>query len=125
MTTYNLEEIPNSWEVQTQFHQIFTESANCRTCGGYSKSCPKGIDVKEGVALANKGKFSEAGELFVECVMCNFCMTACPEYIAPNHVGLFARRVTAYFHTRPSNLINRLEKMRKGELTVDIDEDQG
>ena len=122
--TYNLEEIPNSWEVQTQFHQIFTESANCRTCGGCTKSCPKGIDVKEGVALANKGKFSEAGELFVECVMCNFCMTACPEYIAPNHVGLFARRVTAYFHTRPSNLINRLEKMRKGELTVDIDEDQ-
>ena len=24
--TYNLEEIPNSWEVQTQFHQIFPES---------------------------------------------------------------------------------------------------
>jgi hypothetical protein len=45
-------------------------------------------------------------------------MTGCPEQIAPNRVGLFARRVTAYFHSRPSNLINRLEKIRRGELAI-------
>jgi ferredoxin len=119
--TYSLAEIPNSWEVHTEFHRIFPEASKCRECGGCDKSCPKEIEVKHGVYLASKGRFQEAGELFVECVMCNFCMTACPEYIAPNHVGLFARRVTAYFHSRPSNLIDRLERLRKGEYTITHD----
>ena len=120
--TYGLEAIPNSWEVQQRFHTIFPEADHCRHCGGCDRSCPKGIQVEEGVRLASRGRFREAGELFIECVMCNFCMTACPEFIAPNHVGLFARRVTAYFHIRPSNLIRRLEEMRRGELEVRIDE---
>lgn len=116
--TYRLDEIPSSWEVQGAFHHIFPEAEHCRHCGGCDKSCPKDIQIEKGVDLASKGRFREAGELFTECVMCNFCMTACPEFISPNHVGLFARRVTAYFHTRPSNLINRLEEIRKGELGV-------
>lgn len=115
---YQLEEISNSWEVQDKFQHFFPEASNCRHCSGCSQTCPKGIDVEHGVELAAKGRFKEAGELFVECVLCNLCQTACPESIAPNHVGLFARRVTAYFHIRPSNLINRLEKLRKGELQV-------
>ncbi len=116
--TYELGEIRNSWEVQAHFSRIFPEADHCRNCHGCTVSCPKGIQVERGVELAVKGRFREAGELFVECVMCNFCMTACPEFIAPNHVGIFARRVTAYFHIRPSNLINRLEKLRRGELQI-------
>lgn len=116
--TYDLTAIKNSWEVQAKFHQIFPEADHCRECGGCNASCPKGIDVERGVELAAKGRFSEAGNLFIECVMCDLCMTACPEHISPNHVGLFSRRVTAYFHIRPSNLINRLETLRKGGLRV-------
>ncbi|HEB97339.1 MAG TPA: ferredoxin [Sedimenticola thiotaurini] len=116
--TYELGEINNSWEVQAHFNRIFPEADHCRHCSGCTRSCPKGIDVEKGVELASKGRFREAGELFIECVMCNFCMTACPEFIAPNHVGIFARRVTAYFHIRPSNLINRLEKLARGELQI-------
>ncbi len=116
--SYSLEQIPNSWEVQTEFQRIFPETQQCRSCHGCTTACPKGIDVERGVELAAKGQFREAGDLFVECIMCDLCMTGCPEQIAPNRVGLFARRVTAYFHTRPSNLINRLEKIRTGELTV-------
>lgn len=115
---YELSEINNSWEVQAHFSRIFPEADHCRHCSGCTTSCPKGIDVEKGVELACKGRFREAGELFIECVMCNFCMTACPEFIAPNHVGIFARRVTAYFHIRPSNLINRLEKLHRGELQI-------
>ncbi|MEW8013303.1 MAG: ferredoxin [Candidatus Sedimenticola endophacoides] len=115
---YQLDEIKNSWEVQARFHQFFPEAEKCRHCGGCNTTCPKGIQVEKGVELASKGKFREAGELFGECVLCNLCQTACPESIAPNHVGLFSRRVTAYFHTRPSNLIRRLERLRKGELQV-------
>ncbi len=120
---YRLSHIKNSWDLHSQFHRIFPEAANCRHCGGCTKGCPKGIDVEKGVALASDGRFKEAGELFVECIMCNICMTGCAEEIAPNHVGLFARRVTAYFHSRPSNLINRLEQIRKGELTIDTTEE--
>ncbi|OOZ38581.1 ferredoxin [Solemya pervernicosa gill symbiont] len=116
--TYQLDEIKNSWDVQAQFHRIFPEAQDCRHCGGCVKTCPKGIDVEHGVRLANKGRFKEAGDLFIECIMCNLCMTACPELISPNHVGLFSRRVTAYFHIRPSNLINRLEALRTDQLQI-------
>ncbi len=116
--SYQLTDIQNSWEVQSKFHQIFPETSNCRKCGGCTESCPKGIDVQHGVELAAEGKFRETGELFIECVMCNLCMTACPEHIAPNHVALFCRRTMAYFHIRPANLISRLEEIRKDELQI-------
>ncbi len=116
--SYKLSEIDTSWDVQTEFHRIFPEAEQCRHCNGCNKACPKGIDVEGGVDLAVKGRFREAGEKFIDCVMCNLCMTGCPEYIDPNHVGLFSRRVTGYFHTRPSNLINQLEAIRTGELSV-------
>ncbi len=122
--SYQLSEIKNSWDVQTNFHQIFPEAEKCRHCHGCNQACPKDIDVELGVELANKGRFREAGELFVECVMCNLCNTGCPEFIEPNHLGLFARRVTGYFHTRPSNLINQLEAIRSGELDVTFAEDR-
>ena len=117
---YKLENIRNSWEVQANFHAIFPEADNCRHCGGCNTTCPKGIDVEKAVLLAAKGRFREAGDLFIECVLCDLCQSACPENIAPNHVGIFSRRVTSHLHTRPSNLINRLERLRKGELKVEI-----
>lgn len=122
--SYDLSEINTSWDVQTQFHEIFPEAEKCRHCHGCNQACPKDIDVELGIDLAVKGRFRESGELFVECVMCNLCMTGCPEFIDPNHVGLFSRRVTGYFHTRPSNLINRLEAIRMGELDVSIEDDE-
>jgi hypothetical protein len=45
--------------------------------------------------------------------MCELCDAACPELIAPAHVGLFSRRVTAHLHLRPPNLIKRLEELRQ------------
>ncbi|MBF0471805.1 MAG: ferredoxin [Gammaproteobacteria bacterium] len=115
---YHLTDFRDSWDVQGKFHDVFPEVSHCRSCGGCDKACPKEIEVEMGVALAAKGRFREAGELFVECVMCNLCKSSCPERIDPNHVGLFCRRVTAYFHIRPSNLINRLESIRKGEFRI-------
>lgn len=121
--TYQLADINTSWEVQTEFRRIFSEAEKCRHCNGCNQACPKGIDVERGVDLAVKGRFRESGDLFVECVMCDLCMTGCPEFIDPNHVGLFARRVTAYFYTRPSNLLNQLQAIRTGELSVDTGDD--
>lgn len=118
--TYQMSDFKNSWETQAQFHQVFPEAIHCRHCGGCTLSCPKEIEAEKGVELAVEGKFREAGELFLECVMCGLCLTSCPERITPNHVGLFCRRISAYFHIRPSNLIHRLEEIRKGHYPVDI-----
>jgi CO dehydrogenase/acetyl-CoA synthase alpha subunit len=110
---YELAELSDGWDIQARFQEIFPEAARCRHCHGCVSSCPKGIVVEEGVALAVAGHFREAGEAFFECVMCELCDTACPEQIAPAHVGLFCRRITAFFHLRPPNLIHRLEEIRQ------------
>lgn len=111
---YDIAAFHDGWDIQARFHETFPEAAGCRHCQGCVRSCPKGIAVEQGVALAAAGRFREAGELFLECVMCELCDVACPERIAPAHVGLFCRRVTAHFHLRPPNLIHRLEELRQG-----------
>lgn len=115
---YRLDQIPSSWQVQKSFTRIFPEATSCRNCGGCNEACPRGIEVEKGVNLAAEGNFREAGGIFSNCIMCDLCMTGCPENIAPNHVGLFARRVNAYFHIRPSNLINRLGEIERGEHSI-------
>jgi succinate dehydrogenase/fumarate reductase-like Fe-S protein len=110
---YQLSEFNDSWDIHALFQDIFPEAARCRHCHGCVVSCPKGISVEEGVAQASAGRFRDSGETFFECVMCELCDGACPELIAPAHVGLFSRRVTAHFHLRPPNLIHRLEELRQ------------
>ncbi len=110
---YELSDFNDSWDIHARFQDIFPEAARCRHCHGCNVSCPKGIKVEEGVAQASAGRFRDAGEIFFECVMCELCDGACPELIAPAHVGLFSRRVTAHFHLRPPNLIHRLEELRQ------------
>ena len=110
---YDLADFKDSWDIHARFQDIFPEAARCRHCHGCNVSCPKGITVEEGIAQASAGRFRDAGEIFFECVMCELCDGACPELIAPAHVGLFSRRVTAHFHLRPPNLIHRLEELRQ------------
>jgi succinate dehydrogenase/fumarate reductase-like Fe-S protein len=110
---YEIRELKDGWDVHARFHKIFPEAMRCRHCHGCNTACPKGISVENGVALASAGRYREAGEAFFECIMCELCDSACPELIAPAHVGLFSRRVTAYFHLRPPNLIHRLEELRQ------------
>lgn len=110
---YELGDFVDSWDIHARFQDIFPEAERCRHCHGCNVSCPKGIAVEEGVAQASAGRFRDAGETFFECVMCELCDGACPEFIAPAHVGLFSRRVTAHFHLRPPNLIHRLEELRQ------------
>ena len=78
--------------------------------GGEELALFFGVGFGFGVGVA-----FEAGEAFFECVMCELCDAACPELIAPAHVGLFSRRVTAHFHLRPPNLIHRLEELRQAK----------
>lgn len=118
--SYVLSDFENSWDMETRFHSIFPEARDCRHCGGCNNACPKGIEVEKVVNLSAEGKFKEAGALFFECVMCGLCISSCPERITPNHVGLFARRIDAFFHIRPSNLINRLLEIEEGKHKIEI-----
>lgn len=115
---YEIDDFKDGWDIHARFKDIFPEASRCRHCHGCVQSCPKGIAAEEGVALAAAGRFREAGETFFECVMCELCDAACPELIAPAHVGLFSRRITAHFHLRPPNLIHRLEELRQEQSGI-------
>jgi len=115
---YKIEEINKYENVDRIFQEVFSEAKNCRHCGGCNVTCPAGIDVEQGVVLAAKSQYAAAGELFMSCVQCNLCETACPESIAPNHLGSFCRRVSTSFSNRPPNLERQLRKIRSGELQV-------
>lgn len=109
----------DSWELADELAASFPEAADCRHCGGCDTACPRGIDVQRGVTLAVDGRLGAAGDLFDECVMCGLCTDACPESIDPNHLGLWARRVTTSAFVRPANLVHRLGQLERGELTIE------
>ena len=123
---YQIEDVEDSWRVNAQLNDIFPEAKHCRHCSGCDRSCPKDIAVQLGVNLAVAGDIRGASDVFEDCVMCNLCTLACPEYIRPNHVGLFARRAVAALSLRPTDLIARLQQIDSGGLGVDVDaiEDQ-
>ena len=118
---YQAEDIADSWRVNAQLNEIFPEARHCRHCSGCDRSCPKDIEVQRGVNLAAAGDIRGASDVFENCIMCNLCTLACPEYIRPNHVGLFARRAVAALSLRPSDLIARLEQIESGAMQVDVD----
>ncbi|MBV8915821.1 MAG: ferredoxin [Acetobacteraceae bacterium] len=118
---YQMEDVADSWRVNAQLNDIFPEARHCRHCGGCDRSCPKAIEVQRGVNLASGGDIRGASEVFEACIMCNLCTLACPEYIRPNHVGLFARRAVTALSLRPSDLIARLEQIETGAMGVDIE----
>jgi succinate dehydrogenase/fumarate reductase-like Fe-S protein len=117
---YQIEDVQDSWHVGAQLNGIFPEAKHCRHCSGCDRSCPKDIEVQRGVNLAAAGDIRGASDVFETCIMCNLCTLACPEYIRPNHVGLFARRTVAALSLRPNDLISRLAEIESGEMTVDV-----
>ena len=122
---YQIEEVHDSWRVNAQLNDIFPEAKHCRHCSGCDRACPKDIEVQLGVNLASAGDIRGASDVFEDCVMCNLCTLACPEYIRPNHVGLFARRAVAALSLRPNDLITRLQQIDSGEMRVDATASDG
>jgi succinate dehydrogenase/fumarate reductase-like Fe-S protein len=118
--TYQIEQVQDSWRVNAQLNDIFPEAKHCRHCGGCDRACPKDIPVQLGVNLAAAGDIRGASDAFEACIMCNLCTLACPEYIRPNHVGLFARRAVASLGLRPNDLIARIQQVESGELGIDV-----
>ena len=118
---YDIEQFQNAWDVLQQINEVFHEAAHCRHCGGCDETCPRGLDVQRGVNLLVEGGLHDASEIFADCIMCNLCTSACPESITPNHFGILGRRIVASLGLHPPNLLLRLDQIRRGGMTVDVD----
>lgn len=118
---YQIEDFYNAWDVLEQVNDTFPEAAHCRHCGGCDATCPRGLEVQRGVNLLIVGSVQEASDIFADCVMCNLCTRACPEHIGPNHLGMLGRRIVASHGLHSPNLLLRLDQIRRGALTVDVD----
>lgn len=119
--SYDLASIGDTWSAVESIDDVFPEAKHCRHCGGCDAACPKSIKVEEAVGLANEGRALAAAALFETCVMCNLCVAACPEHIAPAHLGQFLRRMTASLTLRPGDLILRLREIEAGKQTIDLE----
>ena len=118
---YQIEDFRSPWDVVGEINEVFPEAAHCRHCGGCDATCPRDLEVERGVNLMVAGRVREASRIFADCVMCNLCTRACPERIGPNHLGLLGRRVVSALSLHPTNLLRRLDEVRRGGLTVDVD----
>lgn len=118
---YDLAALGDSWAALAAVDQVFPEAKSCRHCGGCDAACPKGIEVQKAVNLAVEGHVFAAGALFDHCVMCNLCVAACPEDIAPAHLGQFLRRMSASLTLRPGDLLLRLAQIERGQQPIDLD----
>jgi len=117
---YDEPDIADGWHAYERLLTIFPNTTHCRHCSGCDRACPKGIEAQKGVALAAVGELGAAADVFEMCIMCNLCTAACPEAIAPNHVGLFARRAVAAGGHPPIDLVRRLHEIDTGAMTVDV-----
>jgi len=118
--SYDLAAMGDSWAALGAIDTVFPEAKSCRHCGGCDASCPKGIEVEKAVNLAVEGQAMAAGALFDHCIMCNLCVAACPEHIAPAHLGQFLRRMSASLSLRPGDLVLRLAEIEAGRQTIDL-----
>jgi ferredoxin len=109
----------DTWAVLDELHAVFPEAEHCRHCGGCDAVCPKGIQVEASVADAVSGRVAPAAAAFDLCVMCDLCTAACPEFIAPNHLGLYLRRRNVSTTLRPADLIRRIHQIDQGIMRVD------
>lgn len=116
---YELEQDNDTWRTASRVIEVFPEALDCRHCSGCVEACPMGIGVESAVALAVEGRLSACAAAFDECVMCDLCTMTCPDFIAPNHLGLFVRRLLASDGLRPGDLLLRLHQIRTGAMTVD------
>jgi succinate dehydrogenase/fumarate reductase-like Fe-S protein len=118
---YDLDALGDSWAAIGAIDKVFPEAKYCRHCGGCDAACPKGIEVEKAVNLAVEGRAITAAALFDHCVMCNLCVAACPEHIAPAHLGQFLRRMGASLTLRPGDLVLRLQEIEQGRQSIDLD----
>ncbi|MFQ5598159.1 MAG: 2Fe-2S iron-sulfur cluster-binding protein [Nitrospiria bacterium] len=100
--------------------RYYPEAALCRNCDACTVACPKDIDVRTGVWKAVFGDFKDASDIFLSCVMCSLCVPVCIADIAPNQVGLYARRAQGiFFEEKKPQLSLRVKEIAEGKFDAE------
>ena len=76
---------------------IYPETRRCTLCDACTQVCPQDIPVRQGVRLMMNKDFAAVAPLFDECIMCGFCALVCESNIAPNLLGMYARKAVAHY----------------------------
>ncbi|MFQ5508108.1 MAG: 4Fe-4S dicluster domain-containing protein [Leptospirillia bacterium] len=93
---------------------IYPETRRCTLCDSCTLACPQDIPVKSAVMRAMNGMFEPVSEMFDECVMCGFCTLVCEVGIAPNLLGIYARKVQSKAAGAPAEVIRQIEAVQAG-----------
>jgi ferredoxin len=93
---------------------IYPETRRCTRCDACTTVCPQDIPVRQTVVHMMNKKFEAVAPAFDECVMCGLCTVVCEVGIAPNLLGLYARKAVARDTPAPAELVRRMEQVRGG-----------
>jgi len=98
---------------------IYPETRRCTLCDACTLVCPQDIPVRQTVRQMMNKDFAPVAPAFDECVMCGFCSMVCEVGIAPNLLGMFARKAVARERPGPAELAGRMEAVRAGRYEGD------
>lgn len=93
---------------------IYPETRRCTLCDACTLVCPQDIPVKRGVMQMINRQFEQVAPLFDECVMCGLCSMVCEVGIAPNLLGMYARKAVARNTPRLAEVARRMDEVKAG-----------
>jgi ferredoxin len=99
---------------------IYPETRRCTLCDACTTVCPQDIPVRQTVRHMMNREFAPVAPAFDECVMCGFCTMVCEVGIAPNLLGMYARKAVAKAAPAPPELARCMEAVAAGRYAGDF-----
>ncbi len=114
--TYKMAELDDPAEA---LFTIYPETRRCTNCDACTMVCPQDIPVRAAMRKMMNKQFDEVAPAFDECVMCGFCTMVCEVAIAPNLLGIYARKAVTKDHPTPVELQAAQTTVESGVLNDD------
>lgn len=95
---------------------IYPETRRCTNCDACTHVCPVAIPVRQTVRQMMNKQFAPVAPAFDECVMCGLCALVCEVNIAPNLLGVYARKAVAKAAPGPPELVRGMAAVTEGRL---------
>jgi len=95
---------------------IYPETRRCTLCDACTQVCPVDIPVRQTVRQMMNKDFAAVAPAFDECVQCGLCALVCEVNIAPNLLGLYARKAVGKAAAALPELVRGMERVREGRL---------
>jgi Fe-S oxidoreductase len=98
---------------------IYPETRRCTNCDACTQVCPQDIPVRQTVRHMMNQRFDEVAPAFDECVMCGLCNLVCEVQIAPNLLGIYARKAVGRAAPAPPELARTMADVGEGRLAAE------